>query len=362
LIDNFKLVDRGQLRDAETRELLASGLYPCRNIDENMADLAAQIAANETGAAQVRAMVDQFGIDVVHAYMVHVQDNAEACVRRVITALKDCEAEYPMDDGSIIKVAIRVNAEKGEAEIDFTGTSAAHKHNFNAPLAVCHAVVLYVFRTLVGTDIPLNQGCFKPLHIHAPAGSMINAQYPSAVIAGNTEVSQAICNCLYKALGVIAGSQATMNNFVWGNDKLQNYETICGGAGAGPNFDGCSAVQTHMTNTRMTDPEVLESRFPVRVEEFSIHQGSGGAGKHSGGNGITRKLRFLDEMTVSLITGHRKIAPFGLHGGEDGQVGRDWVERADGTTEVVAGISTVQVKTDDVLVMQTPGGGGFGQA
>eukprot|EP00095_Tigriopus_kingsejongensis_P001143 snap_masked-scaffold5766_size4353-processed-gene-0.1 protein:Tk01143 transcript:snap_masked-scaffold5766_size4353-processed-gene-0.1-mRNA-1 annotation:"5-oxoprolinase" len=276
LIDNFKLVDRGTLRDAETRALLASGTYPCRNIDDNMADLAAQIAANETGAVQVRAMVAQFGIDVVHAYMGHVQDNAEACVRRVITALKDCSAEYPMDDGSVIKVAIRVNKEKGEAEVDFSGTSPAHKHNFNAPLAICHAVVLYVFRTLVGADIPLNQGCFKPLHINAPAGSMINAQYPSAVIAGNTEVSQAICNTLYKALGVIAGSQATMNNFVWGNDKVQNYETICGGAGAGPDFEGCSAVHTHMTNTRMTDPEVLEWRFPVRVEEFSIRDGSGG--------------------------------------------------------------------------------------
>lgn len=361
LIDNFKLVDGGQLRDTETRALLASGTYPCRNIDDNMADLAAQVAANETGAVQVRAMVEHFGLDVVHAYMGHVQDNAEACVRRVITALKDCEAEYPMDDGSVIKVAIRVNREKGEAEIDFSGTSPAHKHNFNAPLAICHAVVLYVFRTLVGADIPLNQGCFKPLHINAPAGSMINAQYPSAVIAGNTEVSQAICNALYKALGVIAGSQATMNNFVWGNDKVQNYETICGGAGAGPGFDGCSAVHTHMTNTRMTDPEVLEWRFPVRVEEFSIRVDSGGVGQYSGGNGITRKLHFLDEMTVTLLTGHRKIPPFGLNGGGDGQVGKDWVERADGRIEPVEGISAVQVAVGDAFVMQTPGGGACGK-
>ncbi len=361
LIDNFKLVDHGQLRNAETRALLASGKYPCRNIDDNMADLAAQVAANETGAVQVRAMVAQFGLDVVHAYMRHVQDNAEACVRRVITALKDCSAEYPMDDGSVIKVAIRVDSEKGEAEIDFTGTSAAHKYNFNAPLAICHAVVLYVFRTLVGADIPLNQGCFKPLHIIAPAGSMINAQYPSAVIAGNTEVSQAICNTLYKALGVIAGSQATMNNFVWGNDSVQNYETICGGAGAGPDFEGCSAVHTHMTNTRMTDPEVLEWRFPVRVEEFSIRAESGGAGKYSGGNGITRKLRFLDPMTVTLLTGHRIVQPFGLDGGEAGQLGRDWVERADGKLEAVAGISAVEVDVGDAFVMQTPGGGGCGK-
>lgn len=362
LIDNFKLVDRGQLRDEATRELLGSGQYPCRNIDDNMADLAAQVAANETGAAQVRAMVAQFGLDVVHAYMGHVQDNAEACVRRVITALKDCEAEYPMDDGSVIKVAIRVDRERGEAAIDFTGTSPAHKYNFNAPLAICHAVVLYVFRTLVGADIPLNQGCFKPLHINAPAGSMINAQYPSAVIAGNTEVSQAICNALFKALGVIAGSQATMNNFVWGNDNVQNYETICGGAGAGPDFAGCSAVHTHMTNTRMTDPEILEWRFPVRVEEFSIRTGSGGLGATSGGDGIVRKLRFLDDMMVSLLTGHRKVPPFGLHGGEPGSVGKDWVERADGRLEEVAGISATEVSAGDMFVMLTPGGGGCGEA
>lgn len=360
LIDNFKLVDRGRLCEQEVRALLASGRYPCRNIDANMADLAAQVAANATGVIQVQKTVQQFGLEVVQAYMGHVQDNAEACVRRVITALKDCEAEYPMDDGSVIRVAIKVDSAKGEAEVDFSGTSPVHPYNFNAPLAICHAVVLYVFRTLVGVDIPLNQGCFKPLHINAPEGSMINAQYPSAVIAGNTEVSQAMCNALYKALGVVAGSQATMNNFVWGNDEYQNYETVGGGAGAGQGFSGCSAVHTHMTNTRMTDPEILEWRFPVRIEDFSIRRGSGGKGVYAGGDGISRKLRFLEDMTVTLLSGHRKVPPFGLNGGGAGQVGRDWVERKDGSVEEVEGICEVSLNSGDAFVMQTPGGGACG--
>lgn len=361
LIDNFKLVDKGQLREKETRELLASGKYPCRNIDENMADLAAQVAANETGAQEVRKMVEQFGLDVVQAYMKHVQDNAEECVRRVITALKDGSYRYELDSGAVINVAIRVNAQAREATVDFTGTSEKDPLNFNAPYAVCRAVVLYVFRTLVDKPIPLNEGCFKPLTIIAPKGSMINAEYPSAVIAGNTEVSQAMCNALIGALGIMAGSQATMNNFVWGNEQRQNYETICGGVGAGSDFDGCSAIQTHMTNTRMTDPEVLEWRFPVRVEEFSIRRGSGGAGRHSGGDGITRRLRFFEAMTVTVLGGHRRVPPFGVDGGEPGEVGKDWVERADGTIVPVKGIDAIDVYPGDIFVMQTPGGGGFGK-
>ncbi|MBY8976636.1 hydantoinase B/oxoprolinase family protein [Rhodobacteraceae bacterium NNCM2] len=362
LIDNFKMVDQGRLREAETRALLASGPYPCRNIDENMADLAAQVAANETGAKQVRKMVAQFGLDAVQAYMGHVQDNAEESVRRVIGALKDGSYDYELDNGEFIRVAIRVDHENREAVIDFTGTAAKNEFNYNAPLAVCHAVVLYVFRTLVGSDIPLNEGCFKPLRIIAPGGSMLNAQYPSAVIAGNTEVSQLTCNALFGALGVIAGSQATMNNFIWGNDRLQNYETICGGTGAGPDFDGCSAVQTHMTNTLMTDPEVLEWRFPVRLEEFSIREGSGGKGRHTGGNGITRRMRFLEAMTVTTLCSHRRVQPFGVDGGEPGEVGKEWVERADGTLSPHAGNDRSEVSPGDVFVLCTPGGGGYGPA
>ena len=360
LIDNFKLVDRGTLREQQTRALLASGQYPCRNIDENMADLSAQIAANETGAREVHKMVDQFGLEVVSAYMQHVQDNAEECVRRVITSLKNGSYRYELDSGAVIRVNISVDHEAREAKIDFTGTSEKDPLNFNAPFSVCRAVVLYVFRTLVDNPIPLNEGCFKPLTIHAPKGSMINAEYPSAVIAGNTEVSQAMCNAVYGALGVIAGSQATMNNFVWGNDRIQNYETICGGVGAGPDFDGCSAIQTHMTNTRMTDPETLEWRFPVRVEEFSIRRGSGGRGKHSGGDGSRRCLKFLEQMTVTVICGHRRVPPFAIDGGEPGKVGCEWVERTDGSVVTVQGIDAVDVSPGDVFVMETPGGGGFG--
>ncbi len=360
LIDNFKLVAEGVMREEQTRELLASGKYPCRNIDENMADLSAQVAANATGAQEIRKMIDQFGLPVVQAYMQHVQDNAEECVRRVITAMKEGSFSYELDSGARINVAISVDREAREAVIDFTGTSEKDPLNYNAPFAVCRAVVLYVFRTLVDNPIPLNEGCFKPLTIIAPKGSMINAEYPSAVIAGNTEVSQAMCNAVYGALGVIAGSQATMNNFVWGNERLQNYETICGGSGAGPDFDGCSAIQTHMTNTRSTDPEVLEWRFPVRVEEFSIRRGSGGIGRHCGGEGITRKVTFFEAMTVTLLCGHRRVAPFGVDGGEPGEVGKEWVERADGSVVALKGIDAVDVSPGDTFVMQTPGAGGFG--
>lgn len=359
LIDNFKMVDGGRFREEETRALLASGPYPCRNINDNMADLAAQVAANETGAREVAKMIAQFGLETVHAYMGHVQDNAEECVRRVIDALKDGSYDYELDNGEFIRVAVRVDHKQRSAVIDFTGTGS-NEFNYNAPLSVCHAVVLYVFRTLVGAPIPLNEGCFKPLEIIAPEGSMMNASYPSAVIAGNTEVSQMACNALIAALGAMAGSQATMNNYVWGNERIQNYETICGGTGAGPGFDGCSAVQTHMTNTRGTDPEVLEYRFPVRLEEWSIRRGSGGNGRWSGGDGITRKMRFFEDMTVTTLGSHRRVPPFAGPGAQPGEVGRDWIIRADGSQVDHAGNDQNEVYVGDLFVMQTPSGGGWG--
>jgi 5-oxoprolinase (ATP-hydrolysing) len=362
LIDNFLLVQQGNLRDAQTRELLASGKYPCRNINQNMADLSAQIAANATGAGELTKITQQFGLDTVHAYMTHVQDNAEESVRRVLDVLRDCDFTYPLDSGDQIKVAITVDKSARQATIDFTGTSGQNEFNYNAPLAICRAVVLYVFRTLVGSDIPMNEGCLKPLNLIVPEGSMINPNAPAAVISGNTEVSQAIADTLYGALGVIAGSQGTMNNFVYGNDVHQNYETICGGTGAGDGFHGTSAVHSHMTNTRMTDPEVLETRFPVRVDEFSIRSGSGGSGKYCGGNGIVRKLRFLEPMTVTVLSSHRIVPPHGAAGGGAGSVGENSVERADGHIIELKGNDEVQLAVDDVFVMKTPGGGGYGKA
>ena len=360
LIDNFKMFEKGVFRENEIRKILASGKYPCRNIEHNMADLAAQVAANETGIREIKSMISQFGIETVHAYMDHVQDNAEECIRNAITRLEEGKYEYELDNNEFIKVSIKVDKVKREATIDFTGTAKKNPFNYNAPMAVCHAVILYVFRTLVGTNIPLNEGCFKPLNIIIPNNSMINAQYPSAVIAGNTEVSQLTCNALFGALGVIAGSQATMNNFVWGNDKIQNYETICGGTGAGPNFHGTSAVQTHMTNTRSTDPEILESRFPVRLEEFSIRKKSGGKGKFNGGDGATRKLRFLEPMMVTTLCSHRRVPPFGVDGGQPGECGKEWLERKDGTVLKLKGNDSCNVEIDDLFIMETPSGGGFG--
>ena len=360
LIDNFKLFEKGVFRENEMKTILASGKYPCRNIEHNMADLAAQVAANETGIREINSMINQFGIQTVHAYMDHVQDNAEECIRNAITNLKEGKYEYELDNKEFIKVDIKIDKAKREATIDFTGTAEKNPFNYNAPIAVCHAVILYVFRTLVGTNIPLNEGCFKPLNIIIPNNSMINAQYPSAVIAGNTEVSQLTCNALFGALGVIAGSQATMNNFVWGNDKIQNYETICGGTGAGPDFHGASAIQTHMTNTRSTDPEVLEFRFPVRLEEFSIRKNSGGKGKYNGGDGATRKLRFLEKMIVTTLCSHRKVSPFGVKGGKPGECGKEWLERKDGSIEKLEGNDSCNVENGDLFVMQTPGGGGYG--
>ncbi|MFY0681147.1 MAG: hydantoinase B/oxoprolinase family protein [Thalassovita sp.] len=361
LIDNFLLVDQGTLRVEETRALLASGRYPCRNIDENMADLTAQIAANATGAEELAKITQQFGLDVVQAYMAHVQDNAEESVRRVLDVLKDCAFTYPLDSGAQIAVTVTVDKDTRSAVVDFAGTSPQDQFNYNAPFSICRAVVLYVFRTLVGADIPMNEGCLKPMDIRAPKGSMINPNHPAAVISGNTEVSQAIADTLYGALGVIAGSQGTMNNFVYGNARLQNYETICGGTGAGDGFAGASAVHSHMTNTRMTDPEVLESRFPVQVQEFSIRQGSGGAGQWGGGNGITRKLRFLEEMTATVLSSHRQVPPHGAAGGETGKIGENYVERKDGSLVALQGNDEALMAPGDIFVMHTPGGGGYGR-
>ena len=324
-------MQEGQLRDAQTRELLASGSYPCRNIDQNMADLSAQIAANTTGLSELQKITQHFGVETVHAYMSHVQNNAEESVRRVLDVLHDCDFTYPLDSGDQIQVAIAVDKQQREATIDFTGTSAQNAYNYNAPLAICRAVVLYVFRTLVGADIPMNEGCLKPLELVVPEGSMINPKAPAAVISGNTEVSQAIADTLYGALGVVAGSQGTMNNFVYGNETYQNYETICGGTGAGDGFHGTDAVHSHMTNTRMTDPEVLETRFPVRLDEFSIRQGSGGQGKYQGGEGIVRRLRFLEPTTVTVLSSHRLVPTHGINGGRAGAVGENFIERANGT-------------------------------
>ncbi|WP_169569373.1 hydantoinase B/oxoprolinase family protein [Sneathiella limimaris] len=362
LIDNFLLARGGHFRDQKTREMLSSGKYPCRNVDQNIADLTAQIAANETGIRELRKMIDHFGIDVVSAYMGHVQDNAEETVRRVLDVLKDGAFEYELDTGAKIKVAITVDKENRSATVDFTGTSPQDKGNYNAPKAISKAAVLYVFRTLVDDEIPLNEGCLKPINIIVPEGSMLDPVYPAAVIAGNTEVSQCVTDCLYGALGVLASAQGTMNNFLYGNDKRQNYETICGGTGAGPDHPGTSAVHSHMTNTRMTDPEVLEWRFPVRVEEFSIRRGSGGEGKFKGGDGAIRRMRFMEPMTVTFLSLHRNTDPYGLAGGSPGARGENSVIRKDGTVEILKGNDETEVGIDDVILIKTPGGGGYGKA
>ncbi|AVW92951.1 hydantoinase B/oxoprolinase family protein [Celeribacter baekdonensis] len=361
VIENMRLLKDGVFQEAHLREILASGRYPARNMDQNIADLQAQVAANETGKRALIGVIARYGGATVTAYMQHVQDNAEASVRAVIDRLSDCTFTYPMDNGAQIQVAITVDRDTRSATVDFTGTSPQQDGNFNAPLSISRAVVLYVFRTLVGKNIPLNEGCLTPLTIKVPEGSMLNPRPPAAVIAGNTEVSQAACNALFGALGVIAGSQGTMNNFVWGNARFQNYETIAGGTGAGPNFDGCDAVQSHMTNTRMTDPEVLESRFPVRLLEFSIRQGSGGAGAHHGGNGAVRRMQFLEPVTVTTLSSHRVIPPFGVAGGAPGQVGCNWAERPDGTRVALQGNDEIDLPTGGIFGMETPGGGGFGE-
>ena len=371
-IQNFKLVERGVLREAEILALLASGKYPSRNRHQNLADLKAQIAANEKGVQELRKMVAQFSLEVVQAYMRHVQDNAEESVRRVITRLKDGSFTLPLDNGAQISVAIRVDTKNRSAEIDFTGTSPQQTNNFNAPTAVCMAAVLYVFRTLVDDDIPLNAGCLKPLKVIIPPGSMLNPNPPASVVAGNVETSSCITNALYGALGVMAASQCTMNNFTFGNEKYQYYETISGGSGAGAEidrsgsvvggFNGTSVVQTHMTNSRLTDPEVLEFRFPVRLLGYEIRQGSGGAGRWTGGNGGLRRVQFLEPMTASILSNGRRSGAFGMAGGQSGQPGLNRVVRADGRVEVLEHIGQTQMQPGDVFEIHTPGGGGYGEA
>lgn len=370
VIDNFKLVDAGRLREAEVLALLSGGRWPARNPQQNLADLKAQIAANQTGAHELRKLVADYGLNVVRAYMQHVQDNAEAAVRRVIGALRDGAFSLELDSGARICVAIRLNRERREAEIDFTGTSPQQPDNFNAPKAVTVAAVLYVFRCLVGDDIPLNAGCLKPLHLIVPEGSMLAPHPPAAVVAGNVEVSMCVTNALFGALGVQAASQCTMNNFTFGNAQHQYYETIAGGSGAGGvfdaqgqqtgGFDGTSVVQNHMTNSRLTDPEVLEWRYPVRLESFAICAGSGGTGRWRGGDGGVRRIRFLEPMTAGILSNGRRVLAFGMAGGAPGAVGVNQIERADGRTEPLPACASAEMQPGDVFVIQTPGGGGYG--
>ncbi len=360
LIDNFQLVKGGRFLEEETIALLSSGKYPARNIKQNLADLQAQIAANQKGVEELLKMVDHFGLEVVQAYMRHVQDNAEEAVRRVISALKDSRYTYPLDNGAVIEVAIRVDHEHRTAEIDFTGTSPQLNNNFNAPSAICMAAVLYVFRTLVDDEIPLNAGCLKPLKVIIPEGSMLNPRYPAAVVSGNVETSSCITNALYGALGVLAGAPGTMNNFTFGNAQYQYYETISGGSGAGKGFNGTDVVQTHMTNSRLTDPEILEWRYPVRLDSYEIRSDSGGHGQWHGGNGGIRKIRFLEPMTASILSNNRVVPPFGTAGGEPGMCGRNYVIRNDGSIEELGFVASTDMQPGDVFVIETPGGGGFG--
>jgi len=362
LINNFQLVKAGRFLEQETIALLSSGKYPARNISQNLADLQAQIAANQKGGEELRKMVDHFGLEVVQAYMKHVQDNAEEAVRRVITALKDSSYDYKLDNGAVIKVAIRVNHANRSADIDFTGTSAQLNNNFNAPSAICMAAVLYVFRTLVDNEIPLNAGCLKPLNVIIPEGSMLNPRFPAAVVSGNVETSSCITNALYGALGVIASAPGTMNNFTFGNNEYQYYETISGGSGAGNGFNGTDVVQTHMTNSRLTDPEILEWRYPVRLESYEIRANSGGKGEWHGGNGGIRKIRFLEQMKASILSNNRIIPPFGTAGGEPGQCGKNYVLRNDGSIEELSFVSSTDMAPGEVFVIETPGGGGYGPA
>jgi len=360
VLDNVLLVQGGRFLEQEIRNLLTAGPWPARNPDQNVADLKAQVAACERGATELHNVIDHYGLDVVHAYMGHVMENAEESVRRVIAALNDCEFVGEMDDGNQIAVSIKVDLAERSAVIDFAGTSDQHPGNFNAPKAVCRSAVLYVFRCMVNDAIPLNAGCLVPLDIRIPDPSMISPHSPAAVIAGNVETSQLLVDTLFGALGVIAGSQGTMNNFIWGNDEHQYYETICGGAGATPSADGASAVHTHMTNTRLTDPEILEWRHPVRVQHFKVRRNSGGLGAQLGGDGVVRRLQFLEPMTVNVLSSRRKVAPYGVDGGQSGLVGVNRLLRADGTTKELPGSTRVEVEPADCFEIETPGGGGFG--
>ena len=360
LIDNFLLVDGGQLREAEALALLASGPWPARDPERCMGDLKAQVAACARGANDLRALCGEFGAATVAAYMAHVQDTAEAAVRAAIGTLSGGSFAYAMDNGAVVRVAVTIDRAGGSATVDFTGTSAQQPDNFNAPLSVCRAAVLYVFRCLIDDDLPLNDGCLRPIRLIVPQGSMLRPAFPAAVVAGNVETSQVITDALFGALGVMAAAQGTMNNFTFGDARRQYYETIAGGSGAGPCFDGASAVQTHMTNSRLTDPEVMETRFPVLVENFAIRRVSGGAGRWRGGDGVVRRIAFREPMTASILSNRRIVPPFGLAGGAPGAAGRTTVERADGSTEILASTARAELAASDAIVIETPGGGGYG--
>ncbi|HEX9753660.1 MAG TPA: hydantoinase B/oxoprolinase family protein, partial [Methyloceanibacter sp.] len=361
-IDPFKLVARGRFREEAVVELLTSAPYPARNPAQNIADLKAQVAANEKGAAELRSMVRRYGLGTVRAYMGHVQDNAAEAVSRVIATLKSARFAVETDQGNIIKVAIKIDRKARKAIVDFTGTSAQAPDAFNAPEPITRACVLYVFRTLVDEDIPLNAGCLRPIKIVVPKGSMLKPRYPAPVAAGNVETSQTIVNCLYGALGVLGSAQGTMNNLTFGNERYQYYETICSGAPAGHGFDGAPAVQTHMTNSRLTDPEVLELRYPVLLERFEIVRGSGGKGKWRAGDGTLRVIRFLERMECAILSGFRKIRPFGLLGGEEGQPGENWVRRKTGGLERLKSSDQTVLEEGEAIIIKTPTGGGFGES
>jgi 5-oxoprolinase (ATP-hydrolysing) len=359
-IDNFKLVDRGRFREKESYALFTEAKYPARNPLQNINDLKAQIAANETGVRELRKMVQHFSLPVVRAYMGHVQDNAAESVRRVIDRLHDSEFITEMDQGTVIKVRITVDKKNREATVDFTGTSPQQPSNFNAPEPVTRAAVLYAFRVMVDDDIPMNAGCLRPIRIVIPKKSLLSPEFPAAVVAGNVETSQEVTNCLFGALGALAAAQGTMNNLNFGNTRYQYYETICSGSPAGPGFPGTDAVHTHMTNTRLTDPEVLEFRYPVLLEDFHVRRGSGGRGRWNAGDGIRRTIRFLEKMECTILSGHRRVPPFGLGGGENGGIGGNSVRRKDGRVETLAGCDAIELDAGEAIIIQTPTAGGYG--
>jgi 5-oxoprolinase (ATP-hydrolysing) len=360
LLENVLLVDEGRFCRDELAAILSCGLYPARNVAANLADLAAQVAACARGAAGLERACNEHGVEVVRAYMGHVHDNAEEAVRRLIGRLEGGSFRYELDNGAVVCVAVRVDQAARQVTIDFAGTSDQLPGNFNAPYSVVRAAVMYVLRTMIDDPIPMNEGCLAPVTILVPEGCMLRPRYPAAVVAGNVETSQVVTDALFGAFGAMAAAQGTMNNLTFGNDRYQYYETIAGGSGAGPDFDGTSVVQTHMTNSRLTDPEVLETRFPILLEEFSIRRGSGGAGRHRGGDGATRRLRFLEAMEAGMLTNRRRVPPFGLAGGAPGASGATRVERTSSEVEVLDSTASVMMEPGDVMVVETPGGGGYG--
>jgi N-methylhydantoinase B/oxoprolinase/acetone carboxylase alpha subunit len=362
LIEDFSIVRDGEFQMTAVRELLLGAKYPARDADKNIADMQAQLAANQQGIRQLEKAIERYGLATVQQYLRFVRENAAASVRRLLSSLKNGSFTYELDSGERIKVTVTLDQDVCEATVDFTGTSLQSDNNFNAPSAVARAAVLYVFRSLIEEDIPMNEGCLEPLKIVIPEGSLLSPEYPAAVVAGNVETSQCITDALFGALNALAASQGTMNNLSFGNDDFQYYETIAGGAGAGPGFNGADAVQTHMTNSRLTDPEVLEQTFPVILESFSIRKESGGDGKWHGGNGTVRKIRFLEPVEASILSNHRRIAPFGLDGGQPGKTGHNFVEYEPGAREELSSTATVRLGKGACLLIETPGGGGFGKS